>query len=193
MKPQLLELFPSPIMVVDYEGEELAFMQTQIAEALTHCELAEDSCRHRVKTSYGLGVNDIERLGLEQLKQSIDEAVLLYQHRVGVMPKPMQILESWVNEYQEGGYMSEHEHPGMTLSGVYYHQADDQAGDLWFRNPNPVMLNQLWPAQELAHYQNVPIPAQEGRLVLFPSWLAHSVGTVKSQTKSKISISFNLR
>jgi len=193
MKPHLLELFPSPIMVVDYEGQELAFMQEQIAQALAQIKLEEDLARHAVKTSYGQGVNDILNHGLQQLGQTIDEAALLYQHKVGVKPKPMQIAESWVNEYGLGGYMSEHEHPGMTISGVYYYQADAQAGDLWFRNPNQLMLNCHWPSLELAHYQNIPIRAQEGRLVLFPSWLAHSVGTVKSTEKHKISISFNLR
>ena len=89
--------------------------------------------------------------------------------------------------------MSEHEHPGMTISGVYYHQADEQAGSLCFRNPNPLMLNCHWPGRDLEYYQTAPIPVVVGRMVLFPSWLAHSVSTVKSTDTHKISISFNLQ
>ena len=194
MKPQLLELLPSPIMVIDYEGEELAIIAQEIQAALGSIELKLDDTRHQVRTSYSAGVsNDIETHGLFQLKQCIEEAHLLYQQRVGAKPQILKLVESWVNEYGLGGYMSEHEHPGMTISGVYYHQADELAGSLCFRNPNPLMLNCHWPARELEYYQTAPIPVVAGRLVIFPSWMAHSVSTIKSTDKHKISISFNLQ
>jgi uncharacterized protein (TIGR02466 family) len=191
MKAQLLELFPSPIMVVNYGGEELDAISREIEGALASIELRQDDTRHRVQTSYSPGVsNDIVNHGLFQLGQSIEEALLLYQQRVGVKPQPLKLVESWVNEYHEGGYMSEHEHPGNVVSGVYYHQADEHAGSLCFRNPNPLMLNCHWPGRDIEYYQTAPIPAETGRLVLFPSWMAHAVSTVKSH---KISISFNLQ
>ena len=191
MKPQLLELFPSPIMVFDYEGEELITISREIKLALAHIELKLDDTRHQVRTSYRAGAcNDIMTHGMFQLLQCLEEAQLLYQQRVGVKPQMLKLAESWVNDYGVGGYMSEHEHPGMTISGVYYHQADDQAGSLCFRNPNALMLNCHWPARELEYLQTAPIPAVKGRLVMFPSWMAHSVSTVKSH---KISISFNLQ
>ena len=191
MKPQLLELFPSPVMVIDYEGEELTTISREIELALAHIELKLDDTRHQVRTSYRAGAcNDIMTHGMFQLLQCLEEAQLLYQQRVGVKPQMLKLAESWVNDYGVGGYMSEHEHPGMTISGVYYHQADDQAGSLCFRNPNALMLNCHWPARELEYLQTAPIPAVKGRLVMFPSWMAHSVSTVKSH---KISISFNLQ
>ena len=191
MKPQLLELFPSPIMVFDYEGEELAIITREIELALASIELKLDDTRHQVTTSYSAGKsNDIETHELFQLKQCIEEAHLLYQHKVGVKTQMLKLAESWVNDYGVGGYMSEHEHPGMMISGVYYYQADDQAGSLCFRNPNALMLNCHWPARELEYFQTAPIPAVKGRLIMFPSWMAHSVSTVKSH---KISISFNLQ
>ena len=194
MKPQLLELFPSPIMVVDYGGEELAAITREIEGALTAIELRRDDTRHCVRTSYCAGVsNDILDHGLFQLGQSIEESLLLYQERVGVKPLALKLVESWVNEYAHGGYMSEHEHPGNVISGVYYHQADEHAGSLCFRNPNPLMLNCHWPGRELEYYQTAPIPAVTGRLVLFPSWMSHSVSTVRSAKQHKISISFNLQ
>ena len=127
MKPQLLELFPSPVMVIDYEGEELAMISGEINHALNKIQLEPEQTRHQVKTSYRAGQsNDIETHELFQLKQCIQEAQLSYQQRVGVTPQMLKLSESWVNEYGVGGYMSEHEHPGMTISGVYYHQADSE-------------------------------------------------------------------
>jgi uncharacterized protein (TIGR02466 family) len=181
-------------MVIDYEGEELAIITREIEAALGSIELKLDDTRHQVRTSYSAGEsNDIETHGLFQLKQCLEEAHLLYQQRVGVKPQILKLAESWVNEYGLGGYMSDHEHPGMIISGVYYHQADELAGSLCFRNPNPLMLNCHWPARELEYYQTAPIPVVPGRLVIFPSWLAHSVSTIKSTDTHKISISFNLQ
>jgi uncharacterized protein (TIGR02466 family) len=178
-------------MVFDYVGEELSLITQEIDRALGVITLTLDDTRHQVKTSYQAGAsNDIETHGLFQLGQSIQEAQIIYQQRVGVKPQVFKLAESWVNEYGVGGYMSEHEHPGMTISGVYYHAADEQSGSLVFRNPNALMLNCLWPGREHEFYQTAPIPAVKGRLVLFPSWMAHAVSTVKSH---KISISFNLR
>jgi len=179
-------------MVIDYQGSELAMIQEEIARALGNIELKLDDRRHMVKTSYGIGVNDIISHGLYQLRQSIDESVIDYMQQATAQATPLRIVESWVNEYGFGGYMSEHEHPGTVISGVYYHQADGDSGALVFRNPNPLMLNGHWPSRGVEHLQTVPIPAQEGRLILFPSWMAHSVSTIKSP-KGKISISFNLQ
>jgi uncharacterized protein (TIGR02466 family) len=191
MKSLTLELFPSPIMVVDYAGEELALIQHEIGQALESVSMREDHVRSQLATTIDHGVNDIITQSLHQLRQCIDEAHLGFQHRVGAQPRVMHIYESWFNRYQAGGYMSEHEHPGAALSGVYYYQADGDSGSLWFRNPNSAVLNGGWPAKESQLYQQIPVQAQVGRLVLFPSWLAHSVGTVKGE--DKISISFNLR
>lgn len=191
MNSQLLELFPSPVMVFDYAGQELDTITQEIDSALAAIQLTVDDTRHQVKTSYSAGIsNDILTHELFQLGQSIQEAQIMYQQRVGVKPQVFKLAESWINEYGVGGYMSEHEHPGMTISGVYYHSADAQSGSLCFRNPNALMLNCHWPGREHEFYQTAPIPAVKGRLVMFPSWMAHSVSTVKSH---KISISFNLQ
>lgn len=192
MNAQTIPLFPSPILVMDYSGSELALIQEEIHSALPKIDLPEDTSRHRVKTSYGISVNNIIEHDLFQLKQSIDEAVLKYTADVTGEMQPMRIVESWFNCYELGGYMSEHEHPGNIVSGVYYHKADESCGCLWFRNPNLLMLNGHWPGPSVDHYRNVPVEAKTGRLVLFPSWMAHSVSTVMS-AKGKTSISFNLQ
>ena len=181
-------------MVIDYEGEELETITREIDQALYNIKLNLDDTRHQVRTSYSAGAsNDIETHGLFQLKQCIEEAQILYQQRVGVKPQILKLAESWVNEYGLGGYMSEHEHPGMIISGVYYHRADELSGSLCFRNPNSLMLNCHWPGRDLEYYQTAPVPVVAGRMVLFPSWMAHSVSTVKSLKVKKISISFNLQ
>lgn len=190
MKNLLLELFPSPVMVWDIEGSELEWVTQSIEQAETQAHRHWDQGRHNVETSYDpQGVNDIVDLGLQPLAEVIHQCQRRYFERLGSQPRELKIVESWFNWYGTGGYMGDHEHPTCTVSGVYYHRAEANSGYLCFRNPNPVILNKLWPA-DVEGMEIVEIPPQPGRLVMFPSWMTHSVNRVENH---KTSISFNMR
>jgi uncharacterized protein (TIGR02466 family) len=188
----LLEMFPSPIWVRDLAGLELEWIDQQIDQGLGRTVLSKDTQRHWVETNYHQRANWIESQHQQALKQLIEENSLGFQHEVGdPEPRNYWIAASWVNRYEFGGYMSDHEHPGFVISGVYFHRADPkQGGSLCFRNPSMMPRMGEWPGSRIAEYQQIEIEAQTGRLVLFPSWLTHSVATVKGG--EKISISFNL-
>ena len=191
MKNLLLTLFPSPVMIWDLEATELAVISAAIDQAEAQSQRHWDLGRHSVETSYNpQGVNDIIDLGIQPLADAIHQCQRRYFERLGSPPKDLKIVESWFNWYSVGGYMGDHEHPTCTVSGVYYHRAEeDTAGTLCFRNPNPVILNKLWPA-DVEGMEIVEIPPQPGRLVMFPSWMTHSVNRVEN---TKTSISFNMR
>lgn len=190
MNKMLLTLFPSPVMVWDLDGDELAHLTAELDAAEPSLVRHTDQGRHAVATNYDLkGRNWIIELGLQSLADHIHQCQLDYFAQLGAAPQTVRIDESWFNWYSEGGHMGDHEHPCAVVSGVYYHQADAGSGDLCFRNPNPLMLNRLWPAM-VQGMETVEIPSQPGRLIIFPSWMTHSVSHVRTQ---KISISFNMR
>ncbi len=186
----IYSLFPVDILVADVSPTQQQWIREQVEPYLARAELRVDQARHMVKTTYKhTGVNDILEHGLQALLQVImehTETYLAHQHS----QEPVDLCESWINVYDQGGYMSDHEHPGCKLSGVYYYQAEPGNGDLWFRNPNPLMLNHLWPSNVKPELATDSVPARTGRLVIFPSWLTHSVSTCTAQ---KISIPFNFR
>lgn len=188
----LLEMFPSPIWVRDIRDTELSWIQQQIREGLDRAELREDHARHWVSTNYHQPENWIEHENQQALKQLIEENSIAFQTQVGdPEPRNYWIKHSWVNRYDYGGYMSDHEHPGYEISGVYFYQADpSQGGSLCFRNPTVAPRMGMWPGNRISAYQDIEIEAQTGRLVMFPSWLTHSVASIRSG--QKISISFNL-
>lgn len=183
-------VFPIEILVNDLAESEQHWIQEQVEPYLAQADWREDQARHAVKTTYApTKVNDIRDHRLEALQQAINENVVKYMAALGCTDN-LELFESWANRYDLGGYMSDHEHPGCKISGIYYYRAQEGSGDLWFRNPNPLMLNHVWPANSQSGLDCERIPARTGRLVLFPSWLTHSVSTCKG---SKISIAFNLR
>jgi len=183
-------LFPVQILVRDVTAAQRQQIDQQIQSRFHDLEFHSDQARHMVRTTYNNHrVNDIADQDLSALAEIITESANHYAASPNSR-EPLVLFESWFNCYDTGGYMSDHEHPGCRVSGIYYLQAEEGSGDLWFRNPNPLMLNHIWPSNSQPTLSAERVPAQTGRLILFPGWLTHSVSTCKG---TKISIAFNLR
>lgn len=183
-------LFPVEILVHDVGSTEQQWIREQVEPIFDQLDFHSDQARHMVKTTYqNTVINDIIDHNIMALSQVIMEATEYYLSRLN-STESLSMFESWFNIYERGGYMSDHEHPGCVISGIYYYQAEEGSGDLWFRNPNPLMLNHIWPGSAQPTLATERVPARTGRLVLFPGWLTHSVSTCLG---SKISIPFNLR
>ena len=87
-----------------------------------------------------------------------------------------------------------HQHGNSTISGAYYVRAPMNSGDIVFYDPRPAPVyshpNVVNP--NLLNAQVNGITPKEGALVLFPSYLDHSVNENKSD-EERIVISFNIR
>lgn len=91
------------------------------------------------------------------------------------------LLYGWANVLQPGGYHTYHQHPGSHLSGVYYVQtgtpaapdAGDKAGVLCFYEPRGGGALATVPG--LGFGEDFDLRPEAGLLVLFPSYLGHSV------------------
>lgn len=104
------------------------------------------------------------------------------------------LTQAWVNFNDSRECMnSEHIH-GEVLSGVFYLKAPPGSGKLVISNPG---MNSLWSGCNLVKDKNeftgerMRIQPEEGSIILFPSYLPHSVET-NSHDDERISISFNL-
>lgn len=71
-------------------------------------------------------------------------------------PPKLMITDGWVARYDKGDYALEHDHAQSDLSYVYYIKADENCSPIIFENT--------------FEYQ-----PKTGDLVLFPSWMAHTV------------------
>lgn len=107
----------------------------------------------------------------------------------------------WAIVNGPGHYNSSHIHPCSLWSGVYYVQAPDGAGDIEFTDPRTA---NLMASPEFAPGKNRPqqcwrtvsYTPNPGKLLIFPSWLYHSVETNKSaevgDAGERVIISFNI-
>jgi len=104
------------------------------------------------------------------------------------------LTEAWLNINDSRQCMnSEHVH-GDVFSGVFYLQAPEGSGKLALQNP---AINKMWAGCSLTSQKNqftgesIRIEPSEGNILLFPSYLPHSVET-NNHDEERISISFNL-
>jgi uncharacterized protein (TIGR02466 family) len=103
-------------------------------------------------------------------------------------------LFAWANVLETGGYHTFHNHPQSHLSGIYYVRTgvpdpnNSRSGTLCFYEPRAggamMRTNYLGFGED---YELIP---SEGMMILFPSFLGHSVHPFTGQGK-RITIAFN--
>ena len=87
-----------------------------------------------------------------------------------------------------------HQHGNSTISGAYYVRAPKNCGDIVFYDPRPAAVYS-YPNANNPNSLNAQvngISPNEGALVLFPSYLDHSVNANLSE-EERVVISFNIR
>ncbi len=103
------------------------------------------------------------------------------------------ILNCWANINGKFASNAAHNHPNSLLSGAYYVQADAKSGAIVFRDPREGAVLLSPPLVEFTPwtFQTVRYPPSAGRMLIFPSWLYHSVEPNLSDGE-RIGLSFNI-
>ena len=103
------------------------------------------------------------------------------------------ITGSWATVNAPGAAHTMHTHPNNYLSSVYYVQVDPGADTINFHDPRLQSAIMRPPVTALtsANTDQVVVRVRAGTLLLFPSWLAHSVDA-NASSRERVSVSFNL-
>jgi len=143
--------------------------------------------------------NDVTYAGLVQHVDAVSAMMCLelgyhtsYQLRIGTM---------WSIINPPGSSNRAHIHPGCIWSGVYYVRAPRNSGRIEFIDPrthNMMTRVKYIPGTKGPRncWTRVKYKPTAGRMLVFPSWLYHSVDPNRSRAKGKdadrIIVSFNL-
>lgn len=125
-------------------------------------------------------------------KTLTDTAVLEVAQAIGYGEIPIKAANCWANVNPKYASNKIHDHANCLLSGVYYVKTPKDSGTLMFYDPRsaktfykPLVSNfTAYTADAVAH------AAEEGLLLIFPSWLKHGVEPNLSD-EDRVSISFN--
>lgn len=104
-----------------------------------------------------------------------------------------EITGCWATVLAKGATHKAHTHPNNFLSGVYYVRAQPGADTINFHDPRHQAGVIRPPVVELTsgNTDQVVVQVSSGTLLLFPSYLEHSVDANSSE-EERISVSFNI-
>ena len=128
---------------------------------------------------------------IEAIKKNINTA--LTDMNWDLERQAVKIKSLWAIINEKGAWNQKHHHSNSDLSAAYYVAAHENCGDIVFYDPRPAPVHNH-PISKSPNKLNATVNSikpEPGMLVLFPSYLEHSVNPNLSD-KKRIVISFNL-
>ena len=182
MKEELLQIFPTPLLIVPYEqsiDKELSYLKT------ISYRKQQQNGNFRSDDSYLLCNEEFKDIK-NFLKESIDK----FTTNVLNTKQRLVITQCWANRNPKGSKHHEHVHPNSIVSGVMYFQINEKLPPISFSKDrqdgmklNPIKYNNI-------NSETFMLPCKPGELILFPSSLKHSV-PINHGEEDRISVSFN--
>jgi uncharacterized protein (TIGR02466 family) len=128
---------------------------------------------------------------IEEIKTNINTAI--NDMDWDLQTQEVKISNMWAIINTKGSLNQKHHHSNSDLSAAYYVSAEKNCGDIIFYDPRPAKVYKH-PIAKNPNILNATINSispEPGMLILFPSYLEHSVNPNLSDHK-RIVISFNL-
>ncbi|MGH8647625.1 MAG: 2OG-Fe(II) oxygenase family protein [Gammaproteobacteria bacterium] len=134
-----------------------------------------------------------EREELQELMACVNKAAKSVLRFLRIGYDAIEITGCWATVLTQGAMHRAHSHPNNYLSGVYYLQTHPGADTINFHDPRTQASVIRPPVVELTsqNTDQVVVRVSNGTLLLFPSYLEHSVDASTSEAE-RISISFNI-
>lgn len=157
-------------------------------------DLKNDEFPNRVLSNAGgwqsVNINLNNYTELETFKEVLDIAI--DEMSLTIHPEFRCRLDNvWININEKGNYNNTHVHPITAFAGTFYVQTPPDSGNIVLFSETQ---KKHYPFNSLGSglfHEQVSITPEENSLVIFPSWIEHSVEPSNSDLP-RISISFNL-
>ena len=132
---------------------------------------------------------------LKEIKQFCEQQIKIYVKEVISTKEDLDfyITQSWLNITKPGENHHAHSHPNSIISGVFYISTEED-DSITFYDPNYIIKNIIeFPPKNFTAFNSPSLffNANINELVLFPSWLSHSVMSNEKAVTDRISLSFN--
>ena len=156
-------------------------------------ELDKFELEHRGNHSYSLDTSVLD--SLPQLKAAIERDLNDFAQSVLGIAETIYITQSWINLYQQGDSIHQHNHPNSIISGTWYWDTPDT--EILFHKQGlnsattwTMKLDQQVAPDRPFAVQTNSIRVEETDLVFWPSYLQHSVPPHADETPRR-TLSFN--
>jgi len=183
-------LFPTALFV--FSLKEYAALNTQLLETIYRLKQVDPGHSASNVLGWHSKSNLFELDEIKPLKELTDAAIQDVAQAVGYSDIAIKAANCWANVNPQYASNKIHDHANCLFSGVYYVKTPKDSGTLMFYDPRSAktfykpLVSTFTPytADAIAH------AAEEGLMLIFPSWLKHGVEPNLSD-EDRVSISFN--
>jgi uncharacterized protein (TIGR02466 family) len=196
-----LPLFSSPLLI--------DFLEIDNDKLKKHCYKKEQQSKGRIITNFGgWQSEDIkDDIDFFELTNEIEEKCLpILNEIMGINSEFVsKISDIWININRQNHLNHQHFHAYSFFSLVYYVKAEKGCGNIVFYNTNKLLdyafakgENSFFRPNDVLQNFNVnnsqiwKVEPQEKMVVIFPSWMEHSVDENKSG-EDRISMALNTK
>jgi uncharacterized protein (TIGR02466 family) len=195
---RVMELFPTPIFVIQTEGMDNPALAAQIY-AIREEEARAGVADKTLSNVGGFRSYDLAKHpGLASLRRHILKTLNDTMVKGQWFAEPEVVDEQfgamWGVINGRGHANATHNHPDAWLSGVYYAKVPKdptKAGSIGFRDPN-LARTYTQSYYRTVQSDSIQLPPAEGKLVMFPGWTEHFVGPNQTD-EDRIAIAFNIK
>lgn len=192
-KPNLL--FPTPIWTIQFENYKIVNeeMYQFIKNQQSNDQKGINKSNVKGWHSNDFELNDDEpQKFIKFISNSIEQVMTDMKWEKN--KQSVKINNMWAIINTGGSANLRHQHGNSTISGAYYVRAPKDSGDIVFYDPRPAPIysHPNVESPNLLNAQVNSITPKEGAMVLFPSYLDHSVNENLSN-EERIVISFNIK
>jgi uncharacterized protein (TIGR02466 family) len=188
--PEINGLFPVPVVRYNYI-EELNDLEIDCINKELDIDISATN-NYNNQNSHGSANNYVlDKPELQNIKEFCTDAIHHFAYAVLDITSKTKfyITQSWLNAATFGGGSKNHTHPNSIFSGVFYIKSSDE-DKIMFTNPCPQMSSTFQHA-DFNPFNSMSwwVPATQGSLLLFPSYLPHGVPEIFSE--NRVSLAFN--
>ncbi len=187
----VLSLFPTLVWNLQIKAREYEAINADIREVLS--EMRRDSPVLKPGEAWQSD-RDLHKLGkLKGLVSCIEDSITRILRFLRIGYEVFEFTGCWATISAAGASHRIHSHPNNFLSGVYYVQTQPGANSINFHDPRVQTSIIRPPITALTGHNTdqVVVKVTNGSLLVFPSYLQHSVDSNHSG-EERISISFNM-
>ena len=180
----MINLFVTPLKIINLNNYE------SINEKINEC------CRLKFENNFHEKLPKEEKENIEKIFK--DEAEL-YLKELTNKKIDLYLDKSWVTYTNKYEFNTPHDHNDNTVIGVYYINAPENSGDLLLHDPrganNFISKFEINTSGQLVSGRNYyRIKPKTGSLVLFPSYIVHSVEpNMSDEIRRSLAINFKYK
>jgi uncharacterized protein (TIGR02466 family) len=199
----LRSLFPTRVYTARLGSQSSSSLNSRLLRECRQLALDDRAGRSWSRANYPGGytsyssVSRLHRMSptFAQLERRIDAHVREFAAALDfdLAGRKLAMTDCWVNVMARHVVHGLHLHPLASISGTYYVRTPRGCSGLKFEDPRLDRFMAAPPRKARARRENlawVTIPAEQGNLVLFESWLRHEVAPNPTPAE-RISVSFN--